>query len=169
MLRKPASKARDERLEARVSRDQKALFQRAAELQWRTLTDFVIAGVHEAAVRASEETQTIRLGARDSGAFAEAQLNPREPNARHPRNDTSSGPVPEWPPPRQPCASSPYRTGTIERASPAASSRWISICDSRRGQDARRRVASCFVLVQRTLSPPIAPLTPTRSSPAASR
>lgn len=79
---KSTSKARDERLEARVSRDQKALFQRAAELQGRTLTDFVIASVHDAAVRAIEETQTIRLSAKESRAFAEALLNPREPNTR---------------------------------------------------------------------------------------
>lgn len=82
MSRKSRVKARDERLEARISRNQKALFQRAAELQGRTLTDFVIASVQEAAVRVIEETQTIRLSARDSRAFAEALLNPREPNAR---------------------------------------------------------------------------------------
>ena len=82
MSRKSSTKTRDERLEARISRDQKALFQRAAELQGRTLTDFVIASVHEAAVRVIEETQTIRLSARDSRAFAAALLNPREPNAR---------------------------------------------------------------------------------------
>lgn len=82
LSRKASTKTRDKRLEARISRDQKALFQRAAELQGRTLTDFVIASVHEAAVRVIEETQTIRLSARDSRAFAEALLNPREPNAR---------------------------------------------------------------------------------------
>ncbi len=74
-------KTRDERLEARISRDQKALFQRAAELQGRTLTDFVIASVHDAAVRVIEETPTIRLSAEDSRAFADALLNPREPSA----------------------------------------------------------------------------------------
>src|SRR5690349_5845989 len=77
-----AAKLRDERLEARVSHEQKALFQRAAELQGRTLTDFVIASVHAAAVRTIEEMQTIRLNAADSRAFAEALLNPREPSAR---------------------------------------------------------------------------------------
>ncbi len=82
MSRKTTAKTRDERLEARISRDQKALFQRAAELQGRTLTDFVIASVHEAAVRVIEDAQTIRLSTRDSRAFAEALLNPREPNAR---------------------------------------------------------------------------------------
>jgi len=82
MAGKTTAKTRDERLEARISRDQKVLFQRAAELQGRTLTDFVIASVHDAAVRVIEENQTIRLNAKDSRAFAEALLNPREPNAR---------------------------------------------------------------------------------------
>lgn len=73
---------RSERLEARVSADQKDLFQRAAELQGRTLTDFVIASVHEAAVRTIEDMQSIELNARESRAFAEAVLNPREPGLR---------------------------------------------------------------------------------------
>jgi uncharacterized protein (DUF1778 family) len=77
-----SSKLRDQRLEARVSREQKRLFQQAAELQGRTLTDFVIASVHEAAVRAIETMQTIRLTAAESRAFAEAVLNPREPTDR---------------------------------------------------------------------------------------
>lgn len=79
---KTQTPARNERLEARVSREQKTLFQRAAELQGRTLTDFVIASVHEAAVRTLEDTRTIRLGAAESRAFAEALLNPRAPTKR---------------------------------------------------------------------------------------
>lgn len=75
-------RVRDERLEARISRDQKVMFQRAAELQGRTLTDFVITSVHEAAVRALEDARTIRLDAESSHAFAEALLNPREPTPR---------------------------------------------------------------------------------------
>ena len=82
MAGKPTAKPRDDRLEARISRDQKALFQRAAELQGRTLTDFVIASVQEAAVRAIDEAQTIKLNARESRAFAEALLHPREPSVR---------------------------------------------------------------------------------------
>jgi uncharacterized protein (DUF1778 family) len=70
---------RSERLEARISSEQKALFLRAAELQGRTLTDFVIASVHESAVKAIAELEAIRLTAADSLAFAEALLNPREP------------------------------------------------------------------------------------------
>jgi uncharacterized protein (DUF1778 family) len=71
---------RSERLEARISPDQKDLFQRAAELQGRTLTDFVIASVHEAAIRTVGELQTVRLTAEESRAFAEAMLEPREPS-----------------------------------------------------------------------------------------
>lgn len=73
---------RNERLEARVSADQKQLFQRAADLQGRTLTDFVIASVHEAAIRTIEDMQSIQLTAQESRAFAEAILNPREPAPR---------------------------------------------------------------------------------------
>ncbi|MFZ4410188.1 MAG: DUF1778 domain-containing protein [Paracraurococcus sp.] len=75
-------RARGERLEARISADQKGLFQRAADLQGRTLTDFVVASAHEAAVRTIEEMQAIRLTEAESRAFAEALLNPREPTPR---------------------------------------------------------------------------------------
>lgn len=70
---------RGERLEARVTPEQKALFQRAAQLQGRTLTDFLIASVHEAALRTIEDMQTVRLSAEESLALAEALLHPREP------------------------------------------------------------------------------------------
>jgi uncharacterized protein (DUF1778 family) len=72
---------RKERFEARISSEQKALFKRAAELQGRTLTDFVIASAHDAAVRTIEEMEIIRLSAADSRAFAEALLDPRQPPA----------------------------------------------------------------------------------------
>jgi len=79
---KRSAPARSERLEARVSPDQKDFFQRAAELQGRTLTDFMIASLHEAAVRTIGDMQSIELNARESRAFAEALLNPREPAPR---------------------------------------------------------------------------------------
>jgi len=80
--RKPASSVRAERLEARISHDQKLLFQRAAELQGRTLTDFVVSSAHDAAVRTIEEMQIIRLSAEDSRQFAAALLNPRKPSEK---------------------------------------------------------------------------------------
>jgi uncharacterized protein (DUF1778 family) len=76
------STLRNERLEARVSSEQKKLFQKAAELQGRTLTDFVIASVHEAAIRAFDDMKAIRLNEQESRAFAEALLNPRDPTPK---------------------------------------------------------------------------------------
>jgi uncharacterized protein (DUF1778 family) len=70
---------RSERLEARISSEQKALLQRAAELQGRSLTDFVVASAQEAALRTIEDMQIVRLSAADSAAFAEALLKPRAP------------------------------------------------------------------------------------------
>jgi uncharacterized protein (DUF1778 family) len=69
-------------LEARISAEQKALFRRAAELQGRTLTDFVVSSAQEAAIRTIEDFRTVRLNAAESRAFAEALLNPREPTER---------------------------------------------------------------------------------------
>jgi uncharacterized protein (DUF1778 family) len=69
-------------VEVRVSRGQKALFQRAAELQGCTMPDFVIASADDAAMRVIEETHAIRLSAAASRAFAEALLYPKVPNAR---------------------------------------------------------------------------------------
>ncbi|CBL46691.1 Hypothetical protein HDN1F_31080 [gamma proteobacterium HdN1] len=43
------------RLEARISRDLHAMLKRAAELQGRTMTDFVVAAVQDAAQRAIEQ------------------------------------------------------------------------------------------------------------------
>lgn len=69
-----------ERLEARISPEQKALIQRAADLEGRSLTDFVVSSVQAAAEETIERHQVIRLSARDSLIFAEAILNPAEPN-----------------------------------------------------------------------------------------
>ena len=77
-----AGRARPERLEARLAREQKELLQRAADLQGRTLTDFVVASAHQAALRTIEEMAVVRLGADESLAFAEAMLDPREPSER---------------------------------------------------------------------------------------
>ena len=69
-----------ERLEARITPDQKDLFKRAASLRGVTLTDFVVSSVHEAAVRTLEAVHVIRFGRRDQQAFVDALLNPEPPN-----------------------------------------------------------------------------------------
>ena len=69
-----------ERLEARITPDQKDLFKRAASLRGVTLTDFVVSSVYEAAVRTLEATHVIEFTRRDQLAFVEALLNPQSPN-----------------------------------------------------------------------------------------
>ena len=52
---------------------------RAAEIQGRTLTDFVVAAADEAACRAIEQTEILRLSAEDQRQIAAAILNPPAP------------------------------------------------------------------------------------------
>ena len=67
------------RLEARLPNDVMARLKRAAEIQGRTLTDFVVAAADEAACRAIERTEIIRLSIEGQRQIAEAILNPPEP------------------------------------------------------------------------------------------
>jgi uncharacterized protein (DUF1778 family) len=72
----PTAPTRSARLEARIAPEALAVVKRAAELQGRSLSDFVVAAVQEAANRAIEETQIIRLSVEDQRAFAAAVLDP---------------------------------------------------------------------------------------------
>ena len=65
------------RLEARLPSDTHALLKRAAEIQGRSLTDFVVTAAHEAATRVVEDASVVRLVIADQHRFAEALLNPR--------------------------------------------------------------------------------------------
>lgn len=68
-----------ERLEARVTPEEKERFARAAELTGRSLTDFLVANLHEAARRILDEHNVILLSSADSRRFVEVMLNPPEP------------------------------------------------------------------------------------------
>lgn len=74
--------AKIERLEARVSKEQKRLFQKAADLEGRTLTDFMIQATSEAARQTLERHEMVRLTLRDQLAFVKALLRPPEPGNR---------------------------------------------------------------------------------------
>jgi len=67
------------RLEARISTELHAMLKRAAELQGRTMTDFVVLAVQEAAQRAIEQSEVIRLSLADQECFAQGLLSPPEP------------------------------------------------------------------------------------------
>lgn len=69
------------RLEARISPELQQLLKRAAEIEGRTLTDFVVAAVREAAQKAVEQAEVIRLSLQDQQRFAEALLAPLPPSA----------------------------------------------------------------------------------------
>ncbi len=69
------------RLEARLPAAIYAMLKRAAEIEGRTLSDFVVSAAREAASRTIEETEVLRLSAEDQKLFAEAILHPPRPNA----------------------------------------------------------------------------------------
>ena len=67
------------RLEARISTDLHSMLKRAAELQGRTMTDFVVAAVQVAAQSAIEQAEVMRLSLADQACFAHALLSPPKP------------------------------------------------------------------------------------------
>jgi uncharacterized protein (DUF1778 family) len=74
-----ARPSRSERLETRISKGQKELFVRAATLQGRSLTDFLIASAHDAALETVRTHDALRLSERDRQAFVSALLSPPAP------------------------------------------------------------------------------------------
>src|ERR1700682_5521223 len=73
------SPTRSTRLEARISPDALAVVRRAAEIQGRSVSDFVVAAAQDAAQKTIEETQIIRVSVEDQRALAESILAPPEP------------------------------------------------------------------------------------------
>jgi uncharacterized protein (DUF1778 family) len=76
MSRKPV---RTSRIEARIAPDALKIVKRAAEIQGRSVGDFVVAAAQQVATRTIEDAQIIRLSVEDQRAFAEAVLNPPPP------------------------------------------------------------------------------------------
>ena len=69
------------RFDARLNQEQKVLIQKAADLEGRTMTDFVLHSAELAAERAIEERAMLILSARETEAFVDAVLNPIEPGS----------------------------------------------------------------------------------------
>ena len=74
----PREQSRSARIEARIAPDALAVVKHAAEIQGRSVSDFVVAAAQEAAYRAIEEAHLIRLSVDDQRRFAAALLNPPE-------------------------------------------------------------------------------------------
>ena len=77
----PSYKPQSARLEARISQDLHLIVKRAAEIQGRTVTDFVVQALQAAATEAIENTDLVRLSVADQQAFALALMAPAKPNA----------------------------------------------------------------------------------------
>ena len=69
------------RLEARISVELHAMLKRAAQLQDRTVTDFVVAAAQDAAQHAIRQAEIVTLSLADQERFARALLTPAKPSA----------------------------------------------------------------------------------------
>lgn len=69
------------RLEARIPADLHALLKRAAEIEGRSMTDFVMSAVQDAAARTIEQAQILRLSAQAQERFARTLAHPPKANA----------------------------------------------------------------------------------------
>lgn len=71
-----------ERLEARVTREQKQLIERAAELEGRSITDFLVSSAQSAAKQVILDHNVLKLTTRDREVFVHALLKPAKPTAK---------------------------------------------------------------------------------------
>jgi uncharacterized protein (DUF1778 family) len=74
-----SSSAMTARLEARITPDLHTMLKRAAEIQGRTMTDFVTEVLLSAAQRTIEQAGIIKISLEDQARFAEALLAPPAP------------------------------------------------------------------------------------------
>ena len=74
-----ASHPKIHRFDARLTEEQKVLLQKAADLEGRTLTDFVLRSAEAAAERTLERRTLLVLSARDTEVFVDAILKPSKP------------------------------------------------------------------------------------------
>ena len=73
------SQARSTRLEARITPEVLATVKRAAEIQGRSISDFVVTAAQEIARKTIEEAQVIRLSVADQRKLLDSLLDPPKP------------------------------------------------------------------------------------------
>jgi uncharacterized protein (DUF1778 family) len=71
--------AKTYRFDARLNEEQKLLIQRAADLEGRTMTDFVLHSAEAAAERTIYDRAMLILTARETETFVSSILNPPDP------------------------------------------------------------------------------------------
>lgn len=74
------SSSRSARIEARISPDILAAVKRAAEIEGRSISDFVVDAARHAAERTIEETQIIRLSLAEQERVASILIAPPTPS-----------------------------------------------------------------------------------------
>jgi uncharacterized protein (DUF1778 family) len=79
MTTRKAARQRSERVEARVTPEQKKLFERAAALDGRSLTDFLLSSAQAAAADTISRHELLKLTPDDQEMFVAALLNPPAP------------------------------------------------------------------------------------------
>jgi uncharacterized protein (DUF1778 family) len=72
----PRDQIRTARIEARIAPEVLAVVKRAAELEGRSISDFVVDAAQEAARRVIEDAQIIRLSLADQRRFVELLIDP---------------------------------------------------------------------------------------------
>ena len=72
-----AQETKTERIEARTSPDVRQLIEKAAKLEGRSISDFVISMAAAGARRTIQEFNVITLSERDQEAFAASHLDPK--------------------------------------------------------------------------------------------
>jgi uncharacterized protein (DUF1778 family) len=73
---------RTERLDARVTKDEKRVIETAADLRGLTVTDLMRTVLTDAAARIIRESEVLVLSERSRTAFVDALMNPPKPSAR---------------------------------------------------------------------------------------
>ena len=71
---------RTARVEARIAPDSLDMIRRAAEIQGRSISDFMVAAAQEAAQKTIEEVEVLRLSRQAQEQFAALLLNPPSPS-----------------------------------------------------------------------------------------
>ena len=71
---------KQQRLEARLTPEQKRLIERAATLRGTTITEFVVASAQEAAANTIKDFELLHLRDEAREVFVRAVLNPPAPN-----------------------------------------------------------------------------------------
>jgi uncharacterized protein (DUF1778 family) len=76
-----AESSRTTRVEARIAPEVLAVVRRAAEIEGRSVSDFLVVAAQEAANRTIERTQIVRLSIEEQQRFVSLLLDPPAPSS----------------------------------------------------------------------------------------